>query len=383
MNAYARMPVCFVRGEGVRLWDDEGTEYLDAMGGIAVTFLGHCHPRISEAISLQANKLMHVSNLFHIEEQNKLGAKFCQISGMDKVFVGNSGTEANEAAIKITRLMAHKKGIKQPLIICAHHSFHGRTMGSLSATGNPGLQKNYDPLLPGFAHVDFNDVEALAAYTDNPDVIAVMLEPIQGEGGVLVPDEGYLKAVRELCDKQGWLLILDEIQTGMGRTGKWFAFQHDGIQPDILTSAKALGNGVPIGVCAARGKAADAISPGAHGTTFGGSPFASQIALTVIDVIEQEALLDKAAQTGAFLKKQLQQKLGTHPSVTAIRGKGLMLGVQLKDAVPDLGTRLLDKGLVVSITAGGTVIRILPSVYMTENQAKQVAEIVQDVINDL
>ena len=383
MNAYARLPVSFVRGEGVLLFDDEGREYLDILGGIAVAFLGHCHPRVSETISLQATQLLHTSNLFHIPQQATLGEKLCQLTGMDNVFFGNSGTEANEAAIKIARLYGHNKNIETPTIVTTHHSFHGRTMGALSATGNEALQKNFQPLLPGFIHVDYNNVEAVRALADNKDIVAVMVEPIQGESGIIVPDPGYLASLRAICDEQGWLLILDEIQTGMGRTGKWFAYQHEEILPDILCVAKALGNGVPIGACLARGEAANMISPGAHGTTFGGSPFATAVGLTVIDIIEQEGYVDRAAEIGSFLKKQLQQKLGAQPRVVSIRGKGLMLGVELDQAYPDLAKKFLAAGLVVNVTAGGKVLRLLPSVLLTQAQAKQAAQILHDVIATL
>ena len=252
MTSYARLPVSFVRGEGCLLWDSEGKEYIDALGGIAVTFLGHCHPKISETISLQANKLLHVSNLFHISEQSDLGDKFCRISGMDKVFFGNSGAEANEAAIKLARLHGNAKGIKNPTVITMKQSFHGRTMATLSASGNEAIHKGFHPLLSSFIHVDYNIVDAVKVHATNADVVAVMVEPIQGEGGVILPDEGYLKGLREVCDQNDWLLIIDEIQTGMGRTGKWFGFMHDDIQPDVVTSAKALGNGIPIGACVQR-----------------------------------------------------------------------------------------------------------------------------------
>ena len=380
MNAYARLPVSFVRGEGCKLWDAEGNEYLDALGGIAVTFLGHCHPKISEAISLQANKLLHTSNLFHIQEQARLGEKFCEISGMDKVFFSNSGAEANEAAIKISRLHARSRNIANPVIITMDHAFHGRTMATLSASGNKNIQKGFEPLVSEFLHVEFNNIDAIREHEDNPDVAAVMLEPIQGEGGILPADDGYLTAVRELCDKNNWLLILDEIQTGIGRTGKWFGHQHDGILPDVITSAKALGNGIPIGACAARGAAAELINPGSHGTTFGGNPFASQIGLTVLDIIEQENLVEQAAQTGAFLKKQLQQKLGAIEKVVDIRGRGLMLGVELDQAYPDLAKLFLAAGLVVNITGGGKVIRLLPSVLLSERQTKCIADTIHDVV---
>lgn len=380
MNAYSRLRVSFVRGEGANLWDADGKEYIDALGGIAVTFLGHSHPSITEAISLQAGKLLHVSNLFHIQEQARLGEKFCRISGMDKVFFGNSGAEANEAAIKIARLHADKKSIKNPTIITMNNSFHGRTMATLSATGNNAIQKGFAPLLSEFIHVDYNDVDAIKAHADNQDVVAVMLEPIQGEGGIIVPDEGYLTGVRALCDEQGWLLIVDEIQTGMGRTGEWFAYMHDNILPDIVTSAKALGNGIPIGACAARGAAANLIGPGTHGTTFGGNPFVSQVASTVIDVIEAESLIEKAANLGALLKAQCQQDLSRSDKVVDIRGRGLMIGIELDQAYPDLALRFLDKALVVNITGGGKVIRLLPSAMLSEQQVKTITQTIHDVV---
>ena len=380
MTSYARLPVSFVRGEGSVLWDSEGKEYIDALGGIAVTFLGHCHPKISEAISLQANKLVHVSNLFHIAEQSNLGDKFCRISGMEKVFFGNSGAEANEAAIKLARLHGNAKDIKNPTIITMNQSFHGRTMATLSASGNDAIHKGFHPLVSSFIHVDYNNVEAVQAHTDNNVVVAVMVEPVQGEGGVILSDEGYLKGLREICDQQGWLLIIDEIQTGMGRTGKWFGYMHDDVMPDILTSAKALGNGIPIGACAARGAAANLMSPGTHGSTFGGNPFASKVAETVIDIIEEDGLIEQAHTIGCFLKKQLQQKLGTLQNVTSIRGKGLMIGIELDQVYPDLAQTFLNRGLVINITGGGKVIRLLPSVLMSEQQAKKVAETIHDVV---
>ncbi len=383
MNAYARLPISFVRGEGVKLWDADGHEYLDALGGIAVTFLGHCHPKISEAISLQANKILHTSNLFHIQEQADLGERFCAISGMDKVFFGNSGAEANEAAIKIARLHARSKGIVNPAILTAEQSFHGRTMATLSATGNAAIQKGFAPLLNEFIHVPYNDVRSMRKHSDNPNVVAIMVEPIQGEGGIVVPDAGYLKSLRALCDEQGWLLIIDEIQTGMGRTGQWFAFQHEDIQPDVITSAKALGNGIPIGACAAKGAAAELISPGLHGTTFGGNPFASKIATTVIDVIQEEHLVEKASLIGASLKRQLQHTLGTLDKVVDIRGQGLMLGIELDKVYPDLAMKLLDVGLVINITGGGKVIRLLPSVLLSEAQVKKIVRIIHDVVSTL
>lgn len=302
---------------------------------------------------------------------------------MDRVFFGNSGAEANEAAIKIARLYARSKNIDSPVILTAQQSFHGRTMATLSATGNEAISKGFEPLVSEFIHIDYNDINAAEAHSDNPDVVAMLIEPIQGEAGVIIPDEGYIKGLRELCDKNGWLLMLDEIQSGMGRTGKWFAHQHEGIVPDVITSAKALGNGIPIGACAARGMAAELISTGSHGTTFGGSPFASHIASTVIDVIEQENLLERASELGKFLKSQLQQKLGSSSKVVNIRGNGLMLGVELDSAYPDLAAQLLKQGLVVNVTSGGKVIRLLPAAIMTDVQAKQLAQVIAEHIATL
>jgi len=381
MNTFARLPISFVRGSGTALWDDQGKQYLDALGGIAVAILGHCHPRISEEISLQASKLLHVSNLFHIPEQARLGDKFCEISQMDKVFFCNSGAEANEAAIKIARLYGNKKHVETPIIITAHSSFHGRTMATLSATGNSALQQGFEPLLASFIHVEYNNIDAISEHVDNADVVAVMMEPIQGEAGIIIPDPGYLKALREVCNANNWLLILDEIQTGMGRTGEWFAYQHEGVLPDIMTSAKGLGNGIPIGACAARGDASEILGPGSHGSTFGGNPFACQVAQTTIDVIESDNLLESARNTGAYLKKQLQQQVGTHENVTNIRGLGMMLAVELNQAIPDLAIRLLEHGLVANVTGGGTIIRLLPAINMSEKDAQCVAQIIHDVLS--
>lgn len=380
MNTFARLPVSFSKGAGTSLWDDDGNEYLDALGGIAVTILGHCHPKISEEISLQANKLLHTSNLYHIQEQAQLGEKFCQIAQMDRVFFGNSGAEANEAAIKLARLYGHQQKVDTPTIITAHSSFHGRTMATLSATGNPSLQKGFEPLVADFIHVEYNSIEAIEEHSDNANVVAIMMEPVQGEAGIIIPDEGYLKALRDICDKNGWLLILDEIQTGMGRTGEWFAYQHESVLPDVMTSAKALGNGIPIGACAAQGKAAEVFGPGTHGSTFGGNPFACKIASATIDIIESENLLASARDIGAYLKTQLMQNLATLECVVKIRGKGMMLAIELDQAYPDLAMALLNNGLVANITGGGKVIRLLPALIMTEQEAHKVATIIHNTL---
>lgn len=383
MNTFSRIPISFARGEGTALWDDDGNKYLDALGGIAVTILGHCHPKVSETISLQANKLVQISNLFQIQEQTILSKQFCKIAQMDRVFFGNSGSEANEAAIKLARKYGNDKGIKNPTIITATGSFHGRTMAALSATGSETLQKGFHPMLTDFINVNYNDLDAVKQHSDNKDVVAVMMEPILGEAGIVLPDEGYLKSLREICDQNNWLLILDEIQTGMGRTGKWFAYQHEDILPDVMTSAKALANGLPIGACAAQGAAAEVLTPGTHGSTFGGNPLACAAASTTIEVIETDNLLNNATEVGAFLKSQLQQKLGADGKVVSIRGKGMMLAIELDHAYPDLAVTFLAHGLVVNITGGGKVIRLLPAIVMQESEARKVAEIVQNVVSGL
>ena len=383
MDTFARIPVSFVRGEGTYLWDDEGNKYLDALGGIAVTILGHCHPKVSETISLQANKLVHISNLFQIAEQTHLSEVFCEISQMDRVFFANSGAEANEAAIKLARKYGNDKGIKTPTIITATGSFHGRTMATLSATGSESLQNGFQPMLGDFIHVDYNDLEAIKQHSSNENVVAIMVEPILGEAGIVLPDDGYVKELREICDQLGWLLILDEIQTGMGRTGKWFAYEHEGILPDVMTSAKALANGLPIGACAARGDAAKILTTGTHGSTFGGNPLACAAAATTINVIKSENLIENATNIGSFLKTQLLQKLGADGKVSSIRGKGMMLAIELDKIYPNLAIKFLQHGLVVNITGGGKIIRLLPAIIMSESEARKVAEIIQEVVSKL
>ena len=381
MPAYARLNTSFIKGSGCVLYDQDGREYLDVLGGIAVCFLGHSHPKISRVIAEQSASLMHVSNLFEIPTQAELGQKFCEIAEMDNVFFTNSGTEANEAAIKLTRLYAKKKDIKEPIIISAKASFHGRSIGALSATGNQTIKKGFEPLLTGFEHVPYNDIKAMEAYAGNPNVVAIMIEPIQGEAGVIVPDKGYLTRIRKLCDKNDWLMIVDEIQTGVGRTGKWFAIQHEGVQADILTSAKALGNGYPIGACAARGQAAKLLSPGGHGTTFGGNPLACAVGLTVIKTIEEDKLIEQASKLGLKLNLELQKHLSELDAVVEVRGKGLMLAVELDQVYDGLANQFLDAGLVVNITGGGKVIRLLPSALISDEQISQVATICHSVIN--
>ena len=311
MPTYGRQPVTFSHGEGAWMWDTDGKRYLDALCGIAVTGLGHAHPRIAAALSEQAGRLIHSSNLYRIKAQEQLADRLCSLAAMDNVFFCNSGAEANEAAIKIARLYGHRKNVSKPSIIVMEQSFHGRTMATLSATGSRKVQAGFEPLLAGFARVPYNDVDAVElAAANNPDIVAILVEPVQGEGGINIPDDGYLTALREICNRNGWLLMLDEVQSGMGRTGAWFAHQLSGIKPDVMTLAKGLGNGFPIGACLARGDAADVLQPGSHGSTFGGNPLASVAALTTLSIIEEEDLLPRAKQLGDEIIRALGEKLG-------------------------------------------------------------------------
>lgn len=382
MAAYGRLPVTMTRGEGVRLWDKEGGEYLDALSGIAVCSLGHSNAAISEAISDQARQLMHVSNLYNIPQQEELGAALCRIAGMDKAFFCNSGAEANEACIKIARLHGTKKGIKTPTIIVTNTAFHGRTMATISATGNTKIQAGFGPLLPGFHVVPFNDADAVAAVAaERDDIVAILVEPVQGEGGINIPADGYLKQLRAICDQNDWLLMCDEIQSGMGRTGKWFGHQHDGIVPDVMSLAKALGNGMPIGACLARGHAAELIQPGSHGTTFGGNPIACRVGLTVVNEIECRNLVNRAAELGEKLKKGFNDALHNQPGVKDIRGRGLMIGIELDRPCAELVGNALQSGLLINVTAG-SVVRLLPPYILTDEEADELIRRVSDLIID-
>ncbi len=382
MAAYSRLPVTMHHGEGVRLWDDKGGEYLDALGGIAVCALGHADPVIGDAIASQARELMHVSNLYRIPQQEALGQELCRIAAMDKAFFCNSGAEANEACIKIARLHGHAKGIATPTIIVMDTAFHGRTMATISATGNQKIQAGFGPMLAGFEVVPFNDVAAIeAAAGKRDDIVAVMVEPIQGESGIKIPDEGYLKAVRAICDQQGWLLICDEIQSGMGRTGAWFAHQHDGIQPDVMSVAKALGNGMPIGACLARGAAAELIQPGSHGTTFGGNPIACRVGLTVVQELERRNLVVRAGDLGIRMLDGFRSALHNQPGIRAIRGRGLMLGIELDVPCAELVGKALDAGVLLNVTAGN-VIRLLPPYILTDDEADEIVRRISDLIID-
>lgn len=380
MSNYQPLAIEFTNGAGAWLMDTQGQRYLDALSGIAVCGLGHAHPAVQEAIADQAANLIHTSNLYRIPLQEKLAEKLVAYSGMDKVFFGNSGAEANEAAIKLARLYASNKDISDPVIVVMDNSFHGRTMATLSATGNAKVQKGFDPLVAGFKHIPYNDVAALNELSNEDiNIVAVMVEPILGEGGVVIPDAGYLKAIRSFCDQHDCLMMVDEIQTGMCRTGKWFAFQHEDVMPDVLTLAKALGNGVPIGACLAKGLAADLFQPGSHGSTFGGNPLSSRAALAVIDVLEEQQLEQRAKELGSRLLDGFKQSLVDIKGIKDIRGKGLMLGIELEQDCPDLVALALAENLLINVTSGN-VIRLLPPLIMSDSEADQIVSILSDVL---
>ena len=382
MGNYARLPVAFERGEGAWLWDTDGKQYLDALSGIAVCGLGHAHPAVAKALCEQANSLIHTSNVYRIPRQEQLGERLHALSGMDRAFFCNSGAEANEAAIKLARLHAHKHGIEKPAIIVTEGSFHGRTLATLSATGNAKIQAGFEPLVEGFIRVPYGDFAAIEkAAAENDNVVAILLEPVTGEGGIRVPAAGYLKAIRTLCDAHNILMMLDEIQTGVGRTGQWFAYQHEGVLPDVLSLAKGLGNGVPIGACLARGAAAEVLGPGTHGSTFGGNPLVCAAALAVLETVERDGLVAKAAETGAYLLEGFKQRLGDLAGVKEIRGKGLMLGIELDRPCPELVKLALEKGLLINVTAT-SVIRLLPPLIIDREQADRILDTVEALVRD-
>ncbi len=371
MQTYNRLPVGFERGQGAWLWDGDGRRYLDAIAGVAVAVLGHAHPEVAEAVADQAATLVHTSNLFRIPLQEHLGERLCALADMDRAFFGNSGAEANEAAIKIARRYGHNRGIAEPAILVTEGAFHGRTMATLTATGNRKVQAGFEPLVAGFKRVPYDDLTAIEQVGQHDrDVVAVLVEPIQGEGGIVIPSEGYLRGLREICDRFGWLLMLDEIQTGMCRTGTWFAFQQEAIRPDVFTLAKALGNGVPIGACLARGEASEVLVPGTHGSTFGGNPLACRAALTVLNVLEREDLAARAADLGQLIMNELDERLGGNADVRAIRGRGLMMAVEMARPCGELARVCLDEGLLINVTAG-TVVRLLPPLVLTDSEADQ------------
>jgi acetylornithine/N-succinyldiaminopimelate aminotransferase len=387
MNTYTRQPVTFVRGEGVWLWDDQGEKYLDALAGVAVNGLGHAHPKLVKAISEQAAKLIHVSNIYQIAEQSALADKLCEISGMDKVFFCNSGCEANEASIKLARLYGHNKGIENPEIIVMDKSFHGRTMATLSATGNRKVQAGFEPLVSGFIRVPYDDVESVRQIAArNANVVAVLVEPVQGEGGINIPKDasGYLEALRQICNEHDWLLMLDEVQTGIGRTGTWFGFQHTNIKPDVMSLAKGLGSGVPIGACLASGVAAEVFTYGKHGSTFGGNPLATAAGLATLNIIEEEGLLENAEKIGNFICESFKAEFKDQKGVVAIRNAGLMIGIELNKPCGELVKLALAEKLLINVTAE-SVVRLLPPLVMNEAEAqllvKQLSALIKTFLN--
>ena len=382
MNTYARLPVGFAKGEGSFLEDENGKKYLDALTGIAVVGLGHAHPKVASALADQAKTLTHTSNLYQIPLQTKLAAKLCEISGMDSAFFANSGAEANEAAIKLARIKGSKSGINNPEVIVVDDSFHGRTMATLTATGNRKVHAGFEPLLNGFIRTQFDDIEAIKGIAgNNTNVTAVLVEPILGEAGIVIPEPDYLSKLRAICDDKGWLLMLDEVQTGNGRTGTYFEFLDHDIAPDVVTTAKGLGNGMPIGVCLARGEAAGLFEPGNHGSTFGGNPLACAAALAVIDTIEQESLCSRARILGDRILSGFNKSLTGNNQVKEIRGKGLMLAIELNEDAPNLVNDALEAGILINV-AQGNVIRLLPPLTLTDEEADSIVESVSNLISD-
>ena len=381
MKTYNRLSVAFERGEGAWLYDTDGNKYLDALSGIAVTGLGHAHPAVTHAISEQAARLMHTSNLYSIPLQEQLAERLTRISGMDNVFFGNSGAEANEAAIKIARRYGHSKGIDLPTIIVMDNSFHGRTMATLSATGNRSAQAGFEPLVAGFVRAPYNDVDAIRTIAaNNPNVVAILVEPIQGESGVMIPADDYLPQLRDICDEHDWLLMLDEVQTGNGRTGTYFAYQQSGIVPDVVTTAKGLGNGMPIGACLASGNAAKVFVPGNHGSTFGGNPLASAAALAVVDTICNEGLAERAKELGERIVNGFRDQLSGAEYVKEVRGRGLMIAIELTEAGTELAVLAKVKGVLLNVTGGGKIVRMLPPLIMSDTEADLLVNTISKLI---
>jgi acetylornithine/N-succinyldiaminopimelate aminotransferase len=384
MNTYTPLPLSFVRGEGATLWDDKGKQYLDAMGGVAVTSVGHCHPGVVEAIRDQAGKLLHTSNHFAIDWQRRLAARLTALSGLDAVFFNNSGAEANETALKLARLTGWYRGLERPRIVVMEQGFHGRTLATLAASDCSGARLGFGAYTEDFIRVPFGDLDALAAVAQQQgeQVVAVLLEPIQGEAGVRLAPPGYLQGVRALCDRQNWLMMLDEIQSGLGRTGHWFAYAEVGIVPDVVTLAKGLASGIPIGACLARERTAGLLTPGSHGSTFGGNPLACRVGCTVLDIIEEQGLLANARQQGDWLLHRLSAGLAGHPGIRQVRGKGLMIGIELTQTVNGLAQRAADQGLLLNVTRGN-VVRLLPSLTLTCEEAARVADHVLTILDAL
>lgn len=380
---FNQMPVSFEYGRGAWLWDESGNQYLDSLSGIAVCSLGHAHPQITKTITEQANKVLHTSNTYHINKQKELAEKLTHVAGMEQAYFCNSGAEANEAAIKLARLYGRKKNIHTPIIVTMRNSFHGRSMATLSASGTERLHEGFEPLVQDFVYVNLNDVNELneiaTKYAQN--IVAIMLEPIQGDGGIQIASNEYLKRIRELCDQYDWLFILDEVQTGVGRTGKWFAYQHSSVKPDVMTVAKALGNGVPIGACLVQGKACNLFGPGKHGTTFGGNPFVCAVGCTVIDTMQNENILQNAETMGEYLRHQLQSSLAKHKGFIGVRGKGLMIGVELdRNAMPLTAIGLKHK-LLFNITAN-KVVRLLPPLIINKTEADEIVQRLDNALTE-
>jgi acetylornithine/N-succinyldiaminopimelate aminotransferase len=383
MNTYGRLPVALSHGRGLRVWDTKGKCYLDALAGIAVNTLGHAHPKLTPALQDQIGKMIHSCNYYHVPNQEALAAKLVELSGMTNVFFCNSGLEANEAALKLARKFGHNKGIEKPEIVVYEKAFHGRSLATLAATGNEKIKEGFGPMMEGFIRVPVNDIEALKKATQgNPNVAAVFFETIQGEGGIQPMFAQYLKEVRQLCDEHDWLLMIDEVQCGMGRTGKWFAHQWAGIVPDVMPLAKGLGSGVPIGAVVAGPKAAHIFQPGNHGTTFGGNPLAMRAGVETIRIMEEDGLLENAAKVGAHLREALERELGGLPGVKEIRGQGLMLGIELNRPCGALMQRALDAGLLLSVTAD-SVIRLVPPLIITPAEADEVVAILAPLVKTL
>ena len=384
MTTYGRLPVTFTHGEGAWLWDTDGKRYLDAVAGVAVNGLGHAHPRLVKAIADQAARLIHVSNLYRVAEQEALADLLCERSGLDAVFFCNSGAEANEGAIKLARLHGHNRGIAEPAIIVMERSFHGRTMATLTATGNPKAQQGFEPLVPGFVRVPYDDLDAVRRVAaGHPNVVAILVEPIQGEGGIRIPAPlpGYLQGLREICDQHGWLLMLDEVQTGIGRTGRWFGFQHTPVLPDVLTLAKGLGSGVPVGALVARGVAASVFTPGKHGSTFGGNPLACVAGLTTLQVMADEGLLAHAQNLGGWIVDAFRDRIGGLSGVKQVRGLGLMIGIELDRPCGDLVKAALARGMLINVTQD-TIIRLVPPLVLTADDARALVDGVSTLVSD-
>lgn len=374
ITAYKPIPVDFTHGEGIYLYDKSGQAYLDAYSGIAVTGLGHAHPRVTQTICEQAKKLLHTSNTYQITQQLKLAEQLTDVAGMEQVFFTNSGAEANEAAIKITRLFGHQRGIDQPAVIVMENAFHGRTMATLSATASRNVQAGFEPLLPGFIRAPYNDIEAIKTIAEhNDNIVAVMLEPIQGESGINVPDTGYLAQLSALCEQHDWLMVLDEVQTGNARTGQWFAYQWEKAQPHVITTAKGLGNGMPVGACLMRGKANDLLLPGRHASTFGGNPLACATALTVLDVIENDVGFDHIRTVSEYLHKGLHQRLHHLEQFVEVRGKGLMIGIAFNQPCLPIKNIAFERNLLLGTTAE-TVVRLLPPLIISQDDADKIID---------